>query len=88
MQSGISVTNVFLVTTMGAKKAVQPTIINVLNILLPTTLPIAISALPFSAEDIDTVSSGAEVPNATTVRPMTKSETLSLFANDEAPSVR
>ena len=42
--SGISFLSVFRVMTIGANKAVQPTIISVLNILLPTTLPMAMSA--------------------------------------------
>ena len=74
MQRGISCTSVFRVTTIGATIEVQPTIISVLKILLPTTLPMAMSALPLSAEDTDTVSSGAEVPKATMVSPITMSE--------------
>jgi hypothetical protein len=71
MQSGISFLSVLRVMTIGANRAVQPTIINVLKILLPTTLPIAMSALPLRAEETLTVSSGAEVPNATIVSPIT-----------------
>lgn len=51
--------------TIGAKSAVQPTIIKVLKMLLPTTFPMAMSVLPFRAEDTLTVSSGADVPKAT-----------------------
>ena len=47
MHKGISFCSVFRVTAIGANSAVQPTIISVLKMLLPTTLPIAISALPF-----------------------------------------
>lgn len=65
MQRGISRFSVLRVMAIGAKRAVQPTIIRVLNVLLPTTLPMAMSALPFRAEDMLTVSSGAEVPKAT-----------------------
>lgn len=67
MHSGISFRKVFRVITIGANRAVHPTIINVLKILLPTTLPTAMSALPFRADDTLTVSSGAEVPKATIV---------------------
>lgn len=67
--------------------AVHPTIKSVLNILLPTMLPMAISALPFSAEEILTLSSGVEVPKPTIVRPMTSEETFSFLAIDAAPSV-
>ena len=42
-QRGISLLNVPFVTLIGTIAAVQPTIIKALNILLPTTLPIAIS---------------------------------------------
>ena len=74
MQSGISLLNVPLVTLIGTIAAVQPTIISVLKILLPTTFPIAMSALPFSAETTLTVNSGADVPKATIVNPITKLE--------------
>ena len=55
MQRGISRFSVLRVMAIGAKRAVQPTIIRVLNVLLPTTLPMAMSALPFRAEDMLTV---------------------------------
>ena len=58
MHKGISFCKVFRVMAIGANSAVQPTITSVLKILLPTTLPIAMSALPFSAEDTLTVNSG------------------------------
>ena len=58
IQSRISLRSVFLEITIGAKSAVQPTIISVLKILLPTTFPMAMSALPFRAEETLTVSSG------------------------------
>jgi hypothetical protein len=85
--NGISFLSVFRVITIGANKAVQPTIINVLNMLLPTTLPIDISALPFKAEETLTVSSGVEVPKATIVSPITIEGMLNRLAIDEAPSV-
>ena len=55
-------------------------------ILLPITFPTARSVFPFAAEKRLTVSSGAEVPKATIVRPITISETLSFFAIDAEPS--
>ena len=55
-------------------------------ILLPKTLPIAISELPLKLARILITSSGAEVPKETIVRPMTKSEILNFLAIDEAPS--
>ena len=73
---------------MGAKRAVQPTIIKVLKMLLPTTLPTAMSALPFRADDTLTVSSGADVPKATMVSPITMEGIWKRLATDAAPSVR
>ena len=87
IQSGISLRNVFPEITIGAKSAVQPTIISVLKILLPTTFPMAMSALPFRAEDTLTVSSGAEVPKATMVSPITMEGMRKRLATDAAPSV-
>ena len=87
MQSGISFLSVLRVMTIGANRAVQPTIINVLKILLPTTLPIAMSALPLRAEETLTVSSGAEVPNATIVSPITIGGIRKRLATEAEPSV-
>lgn len=42
-------------------------------VLLPTILPIVISALPFNAADTLTAASGRDVPIATIVRPMRRS---------------
>ena len=56
--------------------------------LEPTTFPIAISALPLSADIRLTMSSGAEVPKATIVRPTTRGESPIRRAKVEAPSVR
>ena len=88
MHRGISFCNVFRVTAIGANSAVQPTIISVLKILLPTTLPMAISALPFRAEDTLTVNSGADVPKATIVSPITILGMRKRLATDAAPSNR
>ena len=52
-----------------------------LNILEPKTLPTAISGLPSNAALIDTANSGAEVPIATIVKPITKSETPNFCAS-------
>ena len=68
--------------------AVTPTIIRMLNILLPTTLPIDSPALPSMAESTLTDNSGAEVPKATTVRPMAIEEIRNRLASADAPSVR
>ena len=60
-----------------------PTINNILKMLLPTILPIAISALPFLAAVTDVNNSGRDVPKATTVSPMN----LSLAPKNLAISV-
>ena len=74
MTKGISLLMVPSPTCMGRTKAVHPIIINTLKILLPTTFPIAISALPWIADSTLITNSGAEVPNATIVSPMTRLE--------------
>ena len=70
---------------MGKITAEIPTMRKMLLILLPNTLPIAISVEPLIAERKFTVSSGAEVPIATTVKPITKSFIPKRFARAEAP---
>ena len=52
------------------------------------TLPNASSALPLIAAITLTTNSGADVPNATTVKPITKSEIPKRFATADAPSVK
>ena len=86
--SGISFVRVARRTAIGATMAVMPTIMRMLKMLLPTTLPIDNSALPSRAESTLTDNSGVEVPKATTVRPMTIDEIRKRLASDEAPSVR
>ena len=56
-----------------------------LKMLLPTTLPRAMSAWPESAAPTLTASSGALVPNATTVSPTTSGEMPKPTASREAP---
>ena len=85
--NGISLLNVPSPTLIGSTIAVTPTIINTLNTLLPTTLPMAMSALPPNDAIVLMTNSGAEVPNATMVRPITRSEILKRFATAAAPSV-
>ena len=68
--------------------AVMPSISSTLAVLLPTTLPMAKSGEPLRADITLTVNSGAEVPKATIVSPITKGEILSLAASDEAPRTK
>ena len=66
-------------------KPVVPITNKTLNILLPTILPMAMSAFPFLAAFTDVKSSGKEVPNATMVRPMNLSLIPSALASPVAP---
>ena len=66
--------------------AVPPRMKPRLKILDPTTLPIEISVWPVIAARIVTANSGADVPNATTVSPITRSEILSEWAISDAAS--
>ena len=75
-------------TTRGYIMAVTPSIKAILAIFDPTTLPIAISGFPLKAACILTRSSGAEVPKATIVIPITSGEILNLEAIDTAPLTR
>ena len=52
---------------------VVPATKSMLNILLPTMLPMAISVCPFFAAVHDVTSSGRDVPNATMVSPISLS---------------
>src|SRR3989338_10741163 len=66
--------------------ATMPRMSRMLAMLEPTTLPTAMSVTPLIADVILTESSGADVPNATIVRPMTSEDTPRRFAKDDAPS--
>lgn len=68
--------------------AVIPKITKIFIMLLPTTLPNVIADLPFNADIMFTTSSGAEVPKATIVSPITIFGILNLLAITEAPSTR
>ena len=84
---GTSFFTVFLAMVIGATIAATPTISIVLNTLEPTTLPTAISVVPLKAETKLTKNSGADVPMATTVRPITICGTFRRWAIAVAPSV-
>ena len=72
----------------GAMTAVRPRMRNILAILEPRTLPIAISVLPDIAARSDTIISGILVPIATMVSHIIASETHHFLAIDTAPSTR
>ena len=86
--TGISFLILLLVIVKGEIRAVIPKIINVLNILDPTTLPMAISALPCIADMKLTTISGDEVPIPTIVRPITNSLKPNFLAMLDEPSTR
>ena len=67
-------------------RAESPKMSSILAILLPTTLPIAMSVECPIADVTETASSGILVPNATTVSPMTSGEILHFFAIPALPS--
>jgi hypothetical protein len=70
---------------MGFSTADNPSTRAMLQILLPTTFPTAIMLLPFIEDTRLTTSSGAEVPKATTVKPMTIGVIPRLRARLEEP---
>ncbi len=70
---------------IGRTRAASPRIRPRFAIFEPTTLPTATSARPFSAPCTLTASSGALVPKATTVRPMTSDERPKRRASAAAP---
>ncbi len=73
------------VITIGRMIAVQPTIRPMLAMLEPMTLPKEMAPRPCEAAMTLTASSGALVPKATTVRPITRGETPMSRASPVAP---
>ena len=63
-----------------------PNIRAIFEIFEPIAVPRAISSFPFKTADIPTNTSGAEVPAAISVSPMTRSPTPKCFAITEALS--
>ena len=88
MLTGMSFFRFSRVMSMGRSRAVRPRMSSVLKMLEPTTLPMAISALPCAAPMKLTTISGAEVPMPTMVSPMTNSLRPKRRATAEAPSTR
>ncbi len=85
----ISAGNSFLINDFGGVRgrsiAATPSATPILNRFVPKALPIASSGLSSSAETADENISGAEVPNATIVRPIKSGETPALRASADAP---
>jgi len=84
--NGISLKVVAFLTAIGYTIAAAHNINNILAILLHKIFHIAIPALHLTLAIIFTISSGAEVPNATIVNHITKSEILNFFATLDAHS--
>ena len=74
--------------TMGAISAVSPSTKPMFAILLPITLPIANSGDLSKAARMATASSGADVPKAITVAPITKELSLRKRARRALPVIR
>ena len=74
------------VITSGEISAVMPSIMHVLNIFDPTTLPMAISALPWNDDMKLTTISGDDVPMPTIVSPIMNSLSPNRLAMLEDPS--
>lgn len=82
---GISLHAVDDWTLIGNRSPDNPRIINKLKLLLPIIFPRTMSENPCTEAIVLTTNSGAEVPNATIVKPMTRSDTLYFLAKAEAP---
>jgi hypothetical protein len=67
----------WMLTTSGAIRALMPRMNSTLKMLLPTTLPMAMSVLPSSTAPTLTATSGALVPKATMVSPTTSGQQCS-----------
>ena len=85
-KSGSSLDTVSFLTLIGRMRAATPINRRTLIMLLPTTFPIKMSVLPPIREEKETANSGAPVPKATIVRPMSNLLTLKFDAADDAPS--
>ena len=85
-RSGSSFEMVFLLILIGLMSAAMPIKSRMFKILLPMTLPRSMSVLPLTMEVIETASSGAPVPKATMVRPMSCLLILKFEATLDAPS--
>ena len=84
---GNSFLTVFLLTIIGVIAAPTPRRSMTFTMLLPTTLPRRTSVLPLIIEEMETASSGAPVPNAIMVRPISIFDTLKFCATEDAPEI-
>ena len=84
--AGISLPTSDLGGLRGLISAATPRATPMLKRLEPSALPIANSGLPLSAETAEEKISGADVPNATIVRPIINGETPKIRASADAPN--
>jgi len=87
-EKGISFQTVDLFTGIIPRRLVTPRMRRIFAIFEPTTFPRVISLFHFRLAVTLTVSSGRDVPNATTVKPMTRLDTPNRFAMDAEPETR
>ena len=84
-KSGISFEIVERLIFIGLIMAATPINRRMFMMLLPMTFPSSMSVFPEISEEMETANSGAPVPIATIVRPISCFETLKFEATDEAP---
>ncbi len=73
---------------IGMIIAVSQSTRRIFAIFEPTTFPIDISVFHWIAATTETISSGAEVPMATTVSPISISDNQNFLAIPDAPSTK
>jgi len=88
IENGISFQMVDDFTGMIPRTLVIQRMSRILAVFDPTTFPRAMSLLPRILASRLTVSSGSDVPNATTVKPMTRLETPKRLAIEAEPETR
>lgn len=88
IENGISFQMVEDFTGMIPRTLVTQRIRRILAVFDPMTFPRAMSLLPRILARRLTVSSGSDVPNATTVKPMTRLETPKRLAIEAEPETR
>ena len=86
IKKGISFFTVLFGIAIGYTKDVSQRMRNIFDILLQSMFEIAKSVFLENAAIIFTTSSGALVPNATTVKPITSDDIPNFFATLEPPS--
>lgn len=86
--NGISFRTVPLDMERDLKHAVSPRIRRIFAMFDQTIFQSTSSLAPLKLPIMLTTNSGADVPNATIVNPITRSDIRSFFASDDAPSTK